>query len=167
MEEPLRSQSSDDAIFRASRLLRFGIASVLWYAAYRGFVDPNAWVGFIPVWVSSYADQFLVLKIFEVLQLVLGAWILIGIRLRIASLVATAFFIGIIVSNVGAFDIVFRDVTMIFAALALFVLAGYSPEQSAIRDGEKGVRNLFHSSRYREDIYPFLIMNNLVKKSRP
>lgn len=102
-----------------SLLLKSGIAFVLFYAAVGSFLDPFSWVGFFPQWMRNLVDQDLLLMFFSVYEIVLGIWILWGKWARYAALLSAATFAGIIVANLNAFDLVFRDVTMVFAALAL------------------------------------------------
>ncbi len=106
----------------ASWLLQWGLAFVLFYAAVGSFLDPFSWVGFFPQWMRSLVSEDLLLMFFSVYELALGVWLLWGKWARYAALLAAATFVGIVVANLGAFDIVFRDVTMVFAALALAVL---------------------------------------------
>lgn len=127
MEEQLPSRN-DALVFRTERLLRFSIIFVFWYAAYRSFLNPTSWVGFVPAWMGSVAEPERVLEFFSVGQITVGFWLLVGWKLRAAAIVAALFVVGIVLSNLGAFDIVFRDVTIIFAALALAVLAGYKKQ---------------------------------------
>lgn len=105
-----------------SWLLKSGIAFVLFYAAAGSFLDPLSWVGFFPQWMRDLVDQDLLLMFFSVYEIALGVWILWGRWARYSALLAAATFAGIIVANLGAFDLVFRDVTMVFAALALAAL---------------------------------------------
>ncbi|MBI1975842.1 MAG: DoxX family membrane protein [Candidatus Vogelbacteria bacterium] len=136
MEEQSRSFNNNAVVFRAERLLRVGLVFVLWYAAYRGFLDPNSWVGFIPASASAIADPYALLSVFEAGQVFVGFWLLAGWKVRWAAAISSLFFIGIVVTNYGAFDIVFRDVTMIFAAVSLWVLAGYRP----LLENEEAIR---------------------------
>lgn len=105
-----------------SWLLRIGLASVLFYAAIDSFLNPIAWIGFFPAWMRAVVDGNILLPFFSVYELLLGSWLLWGKKMRYAGLLSVATFVGIILSNLGAFNLVFRDVTMVFSALALAVL---------------------------------------------
>lgn len=103
-------------------LLRIGIAIVFLYAAIGGFIDPTEWIGFLPPIITEHFDAEVVLHIFSVFELVLAAWLLSGVYVRWAALAAAAMLTGIVVSNFGIFQIAFRDIAIIFAALALAAL---------------------------------------------
>lgn len=105
-----------------SLLLRIGLASVLLYAAVDSFVNPLEWVGFFPAWMRAIVDGNVLLWFFSLYELTLGIWLLSGKMMRYAGLLSAATFTGIVVANLGAFDLVFRDVTMVFSALALAAL---------------------------------------------
>lgn len=63
-----------------------------------------------------------VLITFIFYELILGFWLLSGKYIFTASLISAATILGIIVFNFGAFDIVFRDVGLLLATLALALL---------------------------------------------
>lgn len=100
-------------------LLRIGIAVVFLYAAISAFIDPNEWIGFLPPLITENFKAETVLHIFSVIELVLAAWLLSGAYVRWAALFAAAMLSGIVVSNFSIFQISFRDIAIIFAALAL------------------------------------------------
>ena len=103
----------------ASLFLRVGLAFSFFYVAIASFVNPTAWIGFLPRVLQS--DGMLVAH--AVFEIVLGLWLLSGWKMFYASIVSAVVILGIIVFNFGAFDIVFRDVTILFAAIALAVLS--------------------------------------------
>ncbi|MBI4122869.1 MAG: hypothetical protein HY458_00700 [Parcubacteria group bacterium] len=107
--------------------LRLGLAFTLLYAAWSAFQNPLNWIGFLPsVIISLIPFQVKpqeLLMAFSVVQVGLAALLLWGKQLVFASLAASAFLLGIIWFNLGAMDIVFRDVGLFFAALALALLA--------------------------------------------
>jgi hypothetical protein len=61
------------------------------------------------------------LKFFAVYELVLAAWLLSGVYVRYAGLLCAATLAGITLSNFSLFAISFRDIGLMFAALALAV----------------------------------------------
>ena len=110
---------------RAKLLLRIGIAFTLVYAAVSSFLDPVAWGGFIPVWLNNLnplGDEILLIGI-SIAEIVLAALILFQKRPYGASVLAAVFFAAVVVFNFGALDILFRDIGLVFAALALAVLS--------------------------------------------
>lgn len=104
----------------ASLLLRIGIAFTLLYAALGSFLEPINWIGFFPGFVLNLGvPQEVVLGGFSLYELGLALWLLWGRYLFQASLLAAATFAGITLFNLEAMDIVFRDLGLFFAALAL------------------------------------------------
>ncbi|MEK7153516.1 MAG: DoxX family membrane protein [Patescibacteria group bacterium] len=102
-------------------LLRVGLAVVFSYAAIASFVNPDEWVGYLPGILTDRVSPDILLKLFSVYELVLAAWLLSGVYVRYASLLCAATLAGIVVTNFELFAITFRDIALIFAALALAV----------------------------------------------
>lgn len=102
-----------------SFLLRAGIATVFLYAAIASFLDPFSWIGFFPAWLREIFDPALLLMGFSIFEIALGLWIFSGVMVREAAVVASITLFAIVLGNLGALDIVFRDVAILFAALAL------------------------------------------------
>lgn len=100
-------------------LLRLGLATVFMYAAISSFIDPGEWVGYLPQFVRDTFNADVVLQLFSVYELLLAAWLLSGVYTRIAGLVCAATLIAITVPNLHLFAISFRDIGLVFAALAL------------------------------------------------
>ena len=105
-----------------SLLLRLGLAFVFLYAAVASFLDSNSWIGFFPPFLQNLFPQTLLLAGFSIFEIVLGLWLLSGWKIFYAAIVAVLALLGIIVFNLGAFDIVFRDVAILTSAAALAVL---------------------------------------------
>ena len=110
-----------------SLLLRIGIAFSFLYAAVQSFRDPVSWIGFLPVSVQDAAEQSIgvhnALIAFSIFEIVLAIWLLLGWRGFWSGLLSAAVIGGIVVVNLGALDIVFRDVSIFFAALAYAFLS--------------------------------------------
>ncbi|MEK7464257.1 MAG: hypothetical protein AAB617_00570 [Patescibacteria group bacterium] len=106
----------------SSFLLRIGLAFTFIYAAVGSFLEPNSWIGFFPVWLRNLAPENILLTGFSVYELVLSAWLLSGYKILITSVLSAITIFGVIIFNLGAMDIIFRDVAILFAALALLFL---------------------------------------------
>lgn len=104
-------------------LLRIGIAFGFFYAAIFSFLNPDSWIGFFPLFLRNIFGAEILLLFFSFYELVLGFWLLSGRYGFAAGLISAATLLGIIVFNLGALDIVFRDVGLFFAALALAFLS--------------------------------------------
>lgn len=100
-------------------MLRLGLAFVFAYAAISAFVTPRDWVGFLPTMMTDIVDADLLLKFFSTFELLLAAWLLSGVYVRLAGLVSALMMIGIVVTNPSVFIVSFRDIGLAFAGLAL------------------------------------------------
>ncbi|MEK7654564.1 MAG: hypothetical protein AAB345_04830 [Patescibacteria group bacterium] len=106
----------------ASLLLRVGIAFTFLYAAISGFIIPDAWVGFLPPFMTNIIPGATLLAMFGIYEIVLGLWLLSGWRIFYPALLSAATMAGIIFSDFSVFLITFRDVSILTASLALAVL---------------------------------------------
>jgi uncharacterized membrane protein YphA (DoxX/SURF4 family) len=100
-------------------LLRFGLAVIFSYAAIASFANPNEWIGYLPGLLTDHFSGDVLLKLFSLYELTLVVWLLSGVYVRYAALLCAATLSGIVVSNFELFIITFRDIALIFAALAL------------------------------------------------
>jgi len=100
-------------------LLRAGLAIMFLYAAVSSFLDPREWIGFLPSVLTNIVQPELLLKVFSVYELFLATWLLSGVYVRYGALLCAATLAGIVVSNFSLFAISFRDIGLLFAALAL------------------------------------------------
>lgn len=99
--------------------LRLGLATMFLYAAIASTLNPDDWVGYLPKVMTSVVPAEILLRIFSVYELILAAWLLSGVYVRYAALLCALTLGGIVVSNFGLIDISFRDIGLMFAALAL------------------------------------------------
>ncbi|HSX15001.1 MAG TPA: DoxX family membrane protein [Candidatus Saccharimonadales bacterium] len=106
----------------AKLLLRIGLASVFLYAAASATIHPNNWIGYLPSLLDSFGSREVWLKVFSLLQVGLGLWLLSGWRTKDAAWATMLMTAGIILANLHVFDVTFRDITIFFAAWALAVL---------------------------------------------
>jgi hypothetical protein len=103
-----------------SLLLRIGVALAFLYPPFSALLDPNSWLGYFPVFVSTLGiDETLLLHGFGVVEAILALWILSGKRIFIPSALAAAMLIAIVLFNYAQFDVLFRDVSIALMALAL------------------------------------------------
>jgi hypothetical protein len=99
--------------------LRLGLATVFIYAAISSTLSPNDWVGYLPRLLTDNFPATDLLKGFSIYELLLAVWLLSGVYVRWAALLTAATLGGIVVSNFSLLPISFRDIGLIFAALAL------------------------------------------------
>jgi uncharacterized membrane protein YphA (DoxX/SURF4 family) len=112
-----------DHVKAAAFLLRAALSVVFLYAAISSTLAPDEWVGYLPRVLLDHFDASVLLKIFSVYELLIAAFLILGIYVRYAALVAALTLGGIIVSNFSLFAITFRDMALILAALALALLS--------------------------------------------
>lgn len=102
--------------------LRVGLALVLLYAAIAAFLNPGAWEAYIPSFIGLIVPLSLFLTLFSIYQIGLALWLLSGKYTFYAAVLAAVTLLGIIFPNVADLDVIFRDVAILFEAVALAVL---------------------------------------------
>lgn len=112
-------------IKKSELILRLGIAFAFFYSAIAGFLDPAAWIG----WLPDFLRFPEILIAFEVSELLVGFWLLSGYKTFWAASASAAMLAGIVVFNLPAMAIVFRDLSLTAAAVSLAVLT-FKNEQS-------------------------------------
>ncbi len=106
-----------------SFFLRVGLAIVFLYAAVAAFLDPNSWIGFLPSPLRAMLPAQALLTAFSIYEIILALWLLSGKKTYYAAILSGLTMLAIIVFNMGALDIIFRDVAILFMALALATLS--------------------------------------------
>ncbi len=109
-------------------LLRLGLALAFFYAAIAAFFDPFSWIGFFPNWMTTLIPGTILLMLWNIYELTLAVWLLSGWKAFPASVLASLTMLMIILPNLFSLDIVFRDLAILCAALALSALT-YNPEK--------------------------------------
>ncbi len=115
-------ENSERRYKSVSLLLRIGLAFAFLYAAIGSFLAPDSWIGFFPPFLRNIFPPNLLLVGFSVYEILLGLWLLWGGYAFYSASLAVLTLLGIIIPNLGALDIIFRDVGLLFAALGLAVL---------------------------------------------
>ena len=111
-----------DPVKIASWMLRVALAIPFLYAAIAATLQPEAWVGFIPYFVRNFLPESLLLGIHSSLNVILALWLLSGWKTKYAAGLSAAALFTIIVANLAALDIIFRDIGLMLAALSLYAL---------------------------------------------
>lgn len=105
-----------------SFLLRAGVASSFLYAAISTTLDPQAWAGYMPLWIRSIAPANILLMAFSAYEIVLALWLMSGKKLFYPAAMAAATLFAIIITNTAVLDVVFRDIPIMLAAIALAII---------------------------------------------
>ena len=108
--------------FYVSLALRLGLAFGFIYVAIFSFVKPLNWIGFLPDFVEIVLPKETALVVFSIFEILLGSLLLFNYKIFIVSIISSATLFFITIFNLGALDIVFRDVSILFASIALNVL---------------------------------------------
>lgn len=103
-------------------LLRIGLAAVFLYAAAGSILAPNNWVGYFPRFLKETVPENILLTGFSAFEWGLGLWVLSGWKQFFSGMVAAVTLVGVVVFNLGALDITFRDLGLVFTAVALMVM---------------------------------------------
>jgi uncharacterized membrane protein YphA (DoxX/SURF4 family) len=106
-------------------LLRIGLAFCFLYAGLFGLVNPDDWIGYLPIYVSKILsiDGRTILAIFSVFEIILSFWLLWGRKLDLVAMISFLMLTGITLVNLNIMQVVFRDVGLAMMALALYALA--------------------------------------------
>ncbi len=111
-----------DAKALVSFLLRTGLAVTFLYAAIASFIEPVAWIGFLPEWTRNLVPETLLLFGFSLYEMFLAFWLLSNKKPFEAAVLSSFTLLLIVLANITVLYIVFRDVAILFASLALVVL---------------------------------------------
>ena len=106
----------------ASFMLRTGLAIPFLFVAIDATLQPEAWVGFIPFFLRNIFPESLLLGAHALFDFTLAIWLLSGWRTKEAAILSALTLLTIIVANITVLEIVFRDVGLLLAAVALGVL---------------------------------------------
>ncbi len=105
-------------------LLRIGLAVSFLYPPVAALQDPYSWIGYFPAFMTALAagHEMLLLHAFGAVEIVIALAVLFRKNVFIPCLAAAVILLAIIVLNVAQFPILFRDVSILFMALALAVM---------------------------------------------
>ena len=110
--------------------IRLGLATVFFYVAIASTLNPTDWVGYLPAILTVFLPAETLLMAFSVVELALAVWLLSGVYVRFAAVASFVMLGGIVISNFALFDISFRDLGLMFAALALVFMPTNDQEES-------------------------------------
>src|SRR3989344_5428817 len=123
----------------AHLVLRAGVAFAFLYPPINALWNPESWLGYFPSWAFGYVPDLVLLHSFGALEIVLALWILSGWRIFWPSLTAFAMLAGIVIVDYYNFEILFRDVSIAAAALALALQERGRLSTAPLRNTEKPV----------------------------
>ena len=97
-------------------LLRLAVAFSFSYPPIAALIEPDSWIGYFPAFIPASVT---LLHVFGAIELILALWIVFGKRIAIPSVLAALILLAIVVLNGAQFDILFRDISIALAAIAL------------------------------------------------
>ena len=100
--------------------LRIALAFAFLYPAYGFWMNPNDWLGYIPAFVRNVGfSQDVLIMLIAGVHIIIALWILSGWRIFLPSLIAAVFLGSVVYFNQNQLDVLFRDISLGLAALAL------------------------------------------------
>ncbi len=106
----------------ADLLLRGGVAFAFLYPPINAIWNPYSWLGYFPAWAFGYVPDEVLLHGFGVIEVVIALWILSGWRIFWPSIAAAVMLLAIVIVDFYTFEVLFRDVSIAAAALALALM---------------------------------------------
>ena len=104
----------------SSLLLRIALSFAFLYPAYGFWTNPNDWLGYIPEFVRNIGlSQNVLLMLLTGFHLIIALWLLSGWRIFIPAVLAALFLLSVVYFNRNQLDVLFRDISLALAALAL------------------------------------------------
>lgn len=104
----------------AQWLLRVGVALAFVYPPLSALASPDSWVGYIPQFLlNSGIPSTVLLHGFGILEVAIALWILSGWHIEWPATAAALILAAIVAFNPAQFEILFRDVSIALACLAL------------------------------------------------
>jgi uncharacterized membrane protein YphA (DoxX/SURF4 family) len=107
----------------ANLLLRLGVAFAFLYAAIDAFVQPSDWLDYLPSFALKIAPALTLLHVFGVIEILLALWLLSGYKIVIPAALAALMLVAIVFFNMPVFQLLFRDLSIAAASLALAVMS--------------------------------------------
>lgn len=123
----------------AHLLLRIGVAFAFLYPPFNALSNPDSWIGYFPPFIhgiGGMSDIFL-LHVFGVIEVIIALWILSGKYIVIPSVLASVILLSIVGFNYFNFEVLFRDVSIAAASLALAVTSYRSTFTSSLLGADK------------------------------
>ena len=107
----------------ARLLIQIGLAIVFLYAAIATFQKPDDWTTYLPSFLPKSLSPITAVKAVAFYEAILAVWLLSGKYLKAVGLLAAITFAGILAVNTQYLLTTFRDIGLLFMALALYFLA--------------------------------------------
>ena len=103
-------------------ILRASVAFAFLYPAINAIFAPYSWIGYFPAFTRDIVSDAVLLHSFGAIEVVLALWILSGWRAFYPAVMAAVMLVVIMAFNWYEFPVLFRDLSIVGAALALAVM---------------------------------------------
>ena len=103
-------------------LLRIGLAFVYSYAAIEIKFNPGNFLKYTPGIIETIMPIHWFLVAFSLFEILLSIWLISGKHTKYPALISFLLMAGIIIPNMTYFAVLFRNVAIALASLALFFL---------------------------------------------
>lgn len=113
----------------ADLVLRLAVAFAFLYPPLNALIDPYSWIGYFPHFIHGIVPDMVLLHGFGLIEVALALWVLSGRKIFVPSLICAAMLFVIVLFNLSDFSVLFRDVSLGLAALAL--AAAHRPPRQA------------------------------------
>ncbi len=104
-------------------ILRVALAFTLVYAAILGLVHPFDWINYFPSILRSLFPDSVLLNLFGLSEVLIGAWLVWGKRIFIPSVISSIYLFGSLVFNLDRFNDLFMNLPMLGVAVALTIFS--------------------------------------------
>lgn len=108
---------------KATIVLRIGLAFVFGYAVSAFLMGASDWSQYYPQWASNILPTDIFLIFFSIFEVILVIWLLSGKWVFAAAWIAAATIFLLTAVNLDLFNILFRNVAIFSAAVALILLS--------------------------------------------
>ena len=122
MKKPKKRKEQNKNIL-ISFLLRSGLAIAFFYAGISSFLNPTNWIGFVPNFLGVIISKEIFLMVFSIFEILLGIGLLFDYKTFTLSILSSITLFLILFGNIMNLDILFRDIAILFMALALIALS--------------------------------------------
>ncbi len=119
----VKKKESNNKEALVSFFLRAGLSVVFLYASISALLSPEAWSGFIPEFIKAIMPARTFLYLHSLGEIILALWLLSDKQTFYAALISALSMLFIVTFNIGALDIIFRDIAIFFSAIALAILS--------------------------------------------
>lgn len=106
----------------ADLVLRVGVAFAFLYPPINALWNPESWIAYFPPFTRGYVPDEVLLHSFGAIEVVIALWLLSGKKIFWPSLAAAAMLVAIVVFDFYNFEVVFRDLSIAAAAIALALM---------------------------------------------